>query len=341
MLKDDDKCVIPHSQYQSLQQALCKARGSWQRSMCSSSSMEKHLKYISLVVYMLKNYAPRITNEDEFVKEFKRLLTAFNLTHAPTGPKMTALYQFFISHRGKFPRQIYKSTDFVIEEYPIPFSTMLLPGQSQIRQLQQIVTRQKLQALPIPDGSSLISKIYYWLHLGIDKGTLGGKILLENRKRILKLLWNGNYNFHPNRSESDFVSTEIDNDKIFLSNHVPGSFYRYKVLGSRDKTYYTVLGFENSPGLVLHWSISQPHIITTGPVFMNILSLSRPSHQDQDVKNDCQICLEPMTPGNLTVLTCKHKFHEECINTWVLNKHYRQLCPFCKTNDKSTKRRMK
>mgnify|MGYP001191163556 FL=1 len=46
--------------------------------------------------------------------------------------------------------------------------------------------------------------------------------------------------------------------------------------------------------------------------------------------NDCTICLEPFRKQNaVIILSCDHKFHENCIKLW-LNKN--NSCPLCREN---------
>ena len=46
-----------------------------------------------------------------------------------------------------------------------------------------------------------------------------------------------------------------------------------------------------------------------------------------DLKEDCAICLEPLTVHNhISVLTCGHIFHTPCIYAWL---HKKQTCPYC------------
>ena len=42
---------------------------------------------------------------------------------------------------------------------------------------------------------------------------------------------------------------------------------------------------------------------------------------------ECSICLEDIELKDLEILSCNHKFHKECIDTWFrINKN----CPMCK-----------
>ena len=46
-----------------------------------------------------------------------------------------------------------------------------------------------------------------------------------------------------------------------------------------------------------------------------------------DLKEDCAICLEPLTAGDrIAILGCGHMFHGPCIYTWLFRK---KVCPYC------------
>ena len=46
-------------------------------------------------------------------------------------------------------------------------------------------------------------------------------------------------------------------------------------------------------------------------------------------KGDCSICLNSIK-GDETILKCKHMFHRECINKWILEFNHGD-CPECRT----------
>ena len=48
--------------------------------------------------------------------------------------------------------------------------------------------------------------------------------------------------------------------------------------------------------------------------------------------NECSICLENIEVKDLTILKCNHKFHTDCINTWIKKS---PICPYCRTFLKS------
>eukprot|EP00040_Diaphanoeca_grandis_P032391 m.196146 g.196146 ORF g.196146 m.196146 type:complete len:510 (+) comp32608_c0_seq1:485-2014(+) len=53
-------------------------------------------------------------------------------------------------------------------------------------------------------------------------------------------------------------------------------------------------------------------------------------YKETEEEEPCAICLEPLETGSeVRVLWCKHLFHVECIDPWLLN---RQTCPLCKDN---------
>ena len=45
--------------------------------------------------------------------------------------------------------------------------------------------------------------------------------------------------------------------------------------------------------------------------------------------DECIICLENLDT-NIAILKCNHKFHYNCIQSWILNKqNYINFCPIC------------
>jgi len=53
-------------------------------------------------------------------------------------------------------------------------------------------------------------------------------------------------------------------------------------------------------------------------------------YKETEEEEPCAICLEPLETGvEVRVLWCKHLFHVDCIDPWLLN---RQTCPLCKDN---------
>uniref|UniRef100_A0A182NSP1 RING-type E3 ubiquitin transferase n=1 Tax=Anopheles dirus TaxID=7168 RepID=A0A182NSP1_9DIPT len=46
---------------------------------------------------------------------------------------------------------------------------------------------------------------------------------------------------------------------------------------------------------------------------------------DEDIY--CTICLEEIARTNRWTLPCKHSFHVQCLNKWMINK---QVCPNCR-----------
>ena len=60
-------------------------------------------------------------------------------------------------------------------------------------------------------------------------------------------------------------------------------------------------------------------------LFKNKIILSK-----NNLLTDCSICLEPFHKKNsIIILSCDHKFHENCIKLW-LNKD--NSCPLCRLN---------
>lgn len=52
--------------------------------------------------------------------------------------------------------------------------------------------------------------------------------------------------------------------------------------------------------------------------------------KEVEEEKECMVCLEMMKKGEeIRHLPCDHKFHQHCIDTWLLNK---RKCPLCKLN---------
>ena len=51
-----------------------------------------------------------------------------------------------------------------------------------------------------------------------------------------------------------------------------------------------------------------------------------------DIKTDekqCSICLDDFEPSSkIRLINCKHLFHSECLDTWLLQHDYK--CPHCR-----------
>ena len=46
------------------------------------------------------------------------------------------------------------------------------------------------------------------------------------------------------------------------------------------------------------------------------------------IPEDCSICLETQKEKELTILRCKHTFHQKCMRKWLENN---RTCPMCRT----------
>jgi len=52
--------------------------------------------------------------------------------------------------------------------------------------------------------------------------------------------------------------------------------------------------------------------------------------KQKEEEKECMVCLDMMKKGeDVRHLPCDHKFHQHCIDTWLLN---RRKCPLCKLN---------
>ena len=50
---------------------------------------------------------------------------------------------------------------------------------------------------------------------------------------------------------------------------------------------------------------------------------------DSTIEESCMVCMCKMEKGNeMTELPCSHKFHSECIESWL--KDYNYICPICR-----------
>lgn len=55
------------------------------------------------------------------------------------------------------------------------------------------------------------------------------------------------------------------------------------------------------------------------------------------LKQECSICLDDIKKNQESKTVCNHKFHKECLNTWLKTHN---TCPLCRTSiaDKKVKR---
>jgi hypothetical protein len=65
---------------------------------------------------------------------------------------------------------------------------------------------------------------------------------------------------------------------------------------------------------------------------MNNIQEENPYHSFDDffivsIPEECTICLESQKEKELTVLRCKHTFHQKCTLKWFQNK---RTCPICR-----------
>ena len=73
----------------------------------------------------------------------------------------------------------------------------------------------------------------------------------------------------------------------------------------------------------LNFSSKQKAINETPPVMLVLL----------DEGSSCCICLEnyKMYDKTLTIMSCDHLFHENCVNDWF---KFKKICPLCRYNVK-------
>lgn len=69
---------------------------------------------------------------------------------------------------------------------------------------------------------------------------------------------------------------------------------------------------------------------STGASVNQINNLPQSTMQTDNFEEACTICLEIPTIGDtIRHLPCLHKFHKECIDSWLVRK---SLCPICKSS---------
>ena len=44
---------------------------------------------------------------------------------------------------------------------------------------------------------------------------------------------------------------------------------------------------------------------------------------------DCPICLENVSEADSNTSSCGHRFHDQCLTTWLMTSN---TCPMCRTN---------
>lgn len=49
--------------------------------------------------------------------------------------------------------------------------------------------------------------------------------------------------------------------------------------------------------------------------------------------DDCSVCFRDLTDGGVVELTCHHKFHDQCVDDWIVTCRQKRLpptCPICR-----------
>jgi hypothetical protein len=65
--------------------------------------------------------------------------------------------------------------------------------------------------------------------------------------------------------------------------------------------------------------------------YRNLKSITITSDDEENLLNDCPICLEQYIKKDKTIeLSCNHTFHSKCIKEWI-NKD-NTTCPICREN---------
>lgn len=114
-----------------------------------------------------------------------------------------------------------------------------------------------------------------------------------------------------------YLIFDIATDIIFILNFVCIYCLLYFNICTRSVRFYSILNFISS----------EPNIQQVDISNMSEIIYSNDLYQDTS-QTQCPICLIDFEEGNiLDGFTCKHIFHKECINNWLLLKN---TCPMCR-----------
>lgn len=128
-----------------------------------------------------------------------------------------------------------------------------------------------------------------------------------------------NFILYNNCSLLVILDSEIDDDSIIQPNE-PIAQHNYGILN----LFSLDLDIPIQPPSSQKMSIDQINTMET-ILFSNINS----NTNNIIVGNTCVICsIEYLNDSNLRILPCRHTFHKECIDKWLLN--YSNKCPICK-----------
>lgn len=92
-------------------------------------------------------------------------------------------------------------------------------------------------------------------------------------------------------------------------------------------------GADNHQPLNVYFEIEDHNPNATRRLDVEVVIQDLEVTQRQPTKEEdkeCSICLEDLQgPQNINTLFCNHKFHHECIVTWL---HYKTTCPNCRAH---------
>ena len=62
---------------------------------------------------------------------------------------------------------------------------------------------------------------------------------------------------------------------------------------------------------------------------VDTINIYKVLNNNTDIKNDneCSICLELINKKDRQTMVCGHKFHKNCIKTWI---NIKNICPLCR-----------
>jgi hypothetical protein len=169
-------------------------------------------------------------------------------------------------------------------------------------------------------------------------------ILLNIDFTVKKILLKTKYIIYLNILDNEFICNNIECEKNFCNgkNH----------FGSKQRKLLIKIEDENTENLMekLEKKIQDFKYCIECNNLWDIKKYNRISKEDYDVCDNCiiqnslnkstliiidkcSICLKNIYENNYTKTLCKHLFHKDCLETWLLKKN---SCPLCRFRLKNT-----
>lgn len=120
-------------------------------------------------------------------------------------------------------------------------------------------------------------------------------------------------------------------DLVFITILIPGICLLLMYIVYRWKYRHDFMALEDARNRQLEQVIPTSQLPATLEEVNNLpLKTFLRSDKSENDAEICAICIEDFKDGDiLRVLLCKHEFHKECIDPWLLTR--KRTCPVCKT----------